>query len=187
MESISKEEISIGHLIEQTGKALANVEFCTFDDIKSVNILVKNLMRLIIEKNMILLRKLRTVISLIEFIKRSEFDIFIKVKKKLLCTIKKLANSIFTEEKGLALLIHGESVKFHCALNVCLNSEEISELGDLMTDFIDVVCEKKRILEYKLDEIIKLLNTIGFDLCETDSIMDHIKELQTLRWQENLN
>lgn len=179
LDSISKEEFSLGHLIDQTGEVIAKVEYCTFDDTKSVDDLVITLMRLIIESNMILLRKLRTVISLIKFIKCSEFDIFIKVKKKLLCTIKKLINSIFTEEKGLALLIHGESIKFHCTLNMCINSEEISEMGDMITDFVDVVCDKKRILEYKFSETINLLNTIGFNCSEIESIMDHIKELQS--------
>ena len=179
LESIGAEEISIGHLIDQTGKGIAEIKYCTFDDIKSVNDLVITMMRLIIEKNMILLRKMRTVISLIKFIKCSEFDIFIKVKKKLLCTIKKLINSIFTEEKGLALLIHGESVKSRCALKMCINSEEFSVLNELITDTVDVVCDKKRILEYKLDETITLLKTVGFSLNEIDSIMDHIKELQS--------
>lgn len=179
LESISEEEFSIGHLIDQTGKIIALIDYCTFDDIKSVNDLVIALMRLIIEKNMILLRKLKTVISLIKFIKCSEFDIFIKVKKKLLCTIKKLVSSIFTEEKGLALLIHGESVKFHCALKMCIDSEQISILEDLINDTIDAVCDKKRILEYKLSETIDLLKTVGFSLSEIDSVMDYIKELQS--------
>ena len=179
LESISEEEFSIGRLIDETGKIIAQIDYCTFDDIKSVNDLIIALMRLIIEKNMILLRKLQTVISLIKFIKCSEFDIFIKVKKKLLCTIKKLINSIFTEEKGLALLIHGESVKFRCALKMCINSEQISILEDSITDTVDAVCDKKRILEYKLSDTIDLLKTVGFSLSEIDSIMDHIKELQS--------
>lgn len=179
LECISKEEVATGHLIEQTGKIIAKVEYCTLDDIKEVDDSVLTLMRLINENNFILLRKLRTVIGLINFIKCSEFDIFIKVKKKLLCTIKKLINSIFTEEKGLALLIHGESEKLHCALSDCINIDEISQIGNFISKIVDVICEKKRILEYKLSETINLLNTIDFSSCEKDSVTDHLKELQS--------
>lgn len=60
LECISKEEDATGHLIEQTGKIIAKVEYCTLDDIKSVDDSVLTLMRLIIENNFILDRKLRT-------------------------------------------------------------------------------------------------------------------------------
>lgn len=180
LESIGAEEFSLGYLIDELDNGVANIDsYCTFDDIKQVNNLVITLMRLLVEKNMILLRKLRTVISLIEFIKCSEFDIFIKVKKELLCTIKKLISSIFKEEKGLAKLVFGESVKISCALKMCLNEEELSELDSLVTDIIDVICDKKRILEYKFSDTLTLLNTVGFSSCEIDSIMDYIKELQS--------
>lgn len=180
LESIGAEESSLGYLMDELGKGVANIDYyCSFDDIKQVNNLVTALMKLIAENNMILLRKLRTVISLIEFIKCSEFDIFIRVKKEMFCSIKKLINSIFKEEKGLAKLIFGESIKLSCALKMCLNDEELSEFDILITSIIDVVCDKKRILEYKLSEILTLLNTVGFSSCEIDSITDHIKELQS--------
>lgn len=184
LESIGSEESSLGYLIDELGKGVANIEsYCSFDDIKQVNNLVTTLMRLIVENNMILLRKLRTVISLIEFIKCSEFDIFIKIKKEMLCSIKKLINSIFKEEKGLANLIFGESVKLSCALKMCLNDEELSEVDSLITSILDVVCDKKRILEYKLSETLTLLNTVGFCSWEIDSIMDHLKELQSVSYK----
>lgn len=183
LESIGTEESSLGYLIDKLGKGVTNIaSYCTFDDIKQVNNLVITLMKLIVEKNMILLRKLRTVISLIKFIKDSEFDIFIKIKKEMFCTIKKLINSIFKEEKGLAELIFGESVKMSCALKMCINEEELSELDSLITSFIDVICDKKRILEYKLSEILTLLNTVGFSSCEIDSIMNHLKDLQSVAY-----
>lgn len=186
LESISKEEFSLGYLIEKLGDGVTNIEcYCDFDDIKQVNNLVATLMRLIVEKNMILLRKLRTVISLIKFIKCSEFDIFIKVKKELLCTIESLIKSIFSEEKGLSKLIYGESVKINCALKMCLNEEEISELDDLLNRFIDIICDKKRILEFKLRDILELLNIVGFSSCEIDSVIDLIKELQSCEINES--
>lgn len=184
LESIAAEESSLGYLIEKLGKGVTSIaSYCTFDDIKQVNNLVVTLMKLIVETNMILLRKLRTVISLIKFIKCSEFDIFIKVKKEMLCTIKNLINSIFKEERGLAELIFGESVKISCALKMCLNREELLELDSLITDFTSVVCDKKRILEYKLSEILALLNTVGFSSCEINSIMDHLQELQSVSYK----
>lgn len=187
LESIGKEEHSLGHLIEELGNGVANIKsFCDFDEIKQINNLVIALMRLIIENNTILLRKLRTVIKLIEFIKCSDFDIFIKVKQKLICTIKILVNSIFKEENGLAKLIFGETKKINHALKMCLNNEDISELDSLITGIKDVICDKKRILEYKFSEIVTLLNTVGFSSCEIDSIMDHIKKLQFLSY-ENQN
>lgn len=179
LESIGKEESSLGYLIEELGKNIANIEsYCSFEEIRQVNSLIVTLMRLIEENNMILLRKLRTVTSLIEFIKCSELDIFIKIKKEMLCSIKKLINSIFKEEEGLAKLIYGESIKLSCALKMCINDEELSELDNLITNIINVVCDKKRILEYKLSETLKLLNTVGFTQCEINSITDHIKDLQ---------
>ena len=149
--------------MEELGNGVANIKlFCDFDEIKQINNLVIGLMRLIIENNTILLRKLRTVIKLIEFIKCSDFDIFIKVKKILICTIKNLVNSVFKEEKGLAELIFGETKKINSALKMCLDNEEISELNSLITGIKDVICDKKRILEYKFSEIITLLNTVEF-------------------------
>lgn len=184
LESIGAEEFSLGYLIEELGGSVAKIDsYCSFDEIKQVNNLIVTLMRLIAKKNMILLRKLRTVVKIIKFIKCSEFDIFIKIKKEMLCTIKKLINSIFKEEKGLAKLIFGESKKISCALKMCLNDEELSELDNLITDVIDVICDKKRILEYKLDEAISLLNTVEFSQCEIDSILDHIKELQSCAFE----
>lgn len=181
LESIGTEEFSIGYLIDELGNGVANISYCTFNDIKVVNNLVITLMKLIVEKNMILQRKLRTVIKLIKFIKCSDFDIFIKVKKELLCTIKNcLINSIYKEEKGLAKLIYGESAKVSDALKMCIKDEEITELDSLINNVIDVIYDKKRILEYKLSETLTLLNTVGFSSCEIDSITDHIKELQTL-------
>ena len=181
LESIGAEESSLGYLIDKLGKGVTIIaSYCTFNDIKQVNNLVIKLMKLIVEKNMILLRKLQTVISLIKFIKCSEFDIFIKVKREMLCTIKNLINSIFIEKKGLAELIFGESIKISCALKMCLNEEELSELDSLITSFIDVICDKKRILEYKFSEILTLLNAVGFSSCDIDLIMDYIKELKSV-------
>ncbi len=185
LESIGAEESSLGYLIDKLGKGVTNIaSYCTFDDIKQINNLVITLMKLIVEKNMILLRKLQTVIRLIKFIKCSEFDFFIKIIKEMLCAIENLINSIFKEEKGLAELIFGESVKISCALKMCLNEEELSELDSLITSFIDVICDKKRILENKLSEILTLLNTVGFSSCEIDFIMDHIKELQSIAFKD---
>lgn len=181
LESIGAEECSLGYLIDKLGKGVTNIaSYCTFDDIKQVNNLVVTLMKLIVEKNMILLRKLQTVIRLIKFIKCSEFDFFIKVKKEMLCSIKNLISSIFKEEEGLAELIFGESVKISCALKMCLNEEELLELDRLITSFIDVICDKKRILEFKFSEILTLLNTVGFSSCEIGFILDHIKELESV-------
>ncbi len=181
LESIGEEEFSLGYLIDELGDGVANISYCTFNDIKTVNNLVITLMKLIVEKNMILQRKLRTVVKLIEFIKCSDLDIFIKVKKELLCTIKKcLINSVYKEEKGLAKLIYGESAKICEALKMCINDEEITELDSLINNVIDVICDKKRILEYKLSDTLTLLNTVGFSSCEIDSIIDHTKELQSL-------
>jgi len=69
--------------------------------------------------------------------------------------------------------------KLHCGLSVCVNRDEISEISNFISKIIDVICEKKRILEYKFSETIDLLNTVGFSSSETDSVTDHIKELQS--------
>lgn len=183
--SIGAEESSLGYLIDKLGKGVANVAFyCTFDDIKQVNNLVVTLMKLIVEKNMILLRKLRTVIRFIKFIRCSESDILEKVKKEILCTIKNLVNSIFKEERGLAELIFGESLKINRALCMCLNKKELLELDSLIANFINVICDKKQILECKLGEILTLLNIFDFSPCEIDSIMDYIKELQSIAFKD---
>jgi|GEM_PF-416428 len=180
LKSIAAEEYSLGCLIETLGEGLTNIEFhCSFDEIKQVNNIVITLMKVIVEKNMILLRKLKTAIGIIEFIKCSDFDIFIKIKKDLLCTIKELVKSIFNEEKGLAKLIYGESIKIRKALQMCLSDEELSELDCLLTNVIDIICEKKRILEDKLCETIKLLKTVGFSSCDIESITDYISDIQS--------
>ena len=68
LESIGTEEFSLGCLIGILGKSIENIVcYCTFDDIKQVNNLVVTLMRLIVNLNTILLRELRTVVSLIKF------------------------------------------------------------------------------------------------------------------------
>ena len=180
LKSIAAEEYSLGCLIDKLGEGLANIEFhCSFDEIKKVNNIVITLMKVIVEKNMILLRKLRTAISIIEFIKCSDLDIFIKIKQDLLCTIKELVKSIFNEEKGLAKLIYGESIKIKKALQMCLSDEELCELDCLLTNFIDIICEKKRILEDKLCEIIRLLNAVGFSSCDIESIINYISKIQS--------
>lgn len=188
LESIGEEEYSLSYLIDKLGEGLANVEFYSdFEDIKKIDNMVVALMKLIVEINMILLRKLRTVISLIRDIKCSDFDIFIKIKKELLHIIKNsLIESIFKEEKSLAKLIHAESIKLTEALKLCLNNEELSELNPLLISFINVVCSKRRILEYKLSETITLLNIVGFDSCEIDSVMDYIKEIQGIAYEKEL-
>lgn len=181
LDSIGEEEFSLGCLIGILGESVANITcYCSFDDIKKVNNLIVTLMRLIITINTILLRELRTVVSIILFIKDSDLDIFIRIKREMLCIIKNLIDSIFKEERGLVELIFGESVKISCALNMCLNEEELLELDSLITSFIDVICEKRQILEFKLSEVLRLLNTIGFSSSEIDFIMDHIKELQSV-------
>ena len=62
---------------------------------------------------------------------------------------------------------------------MCLNEKELLELDSLITILIDVICDKKRILEFKLSEILALLNSVGFSSCDIDFIMGHIEELQS--------
>lgn len=185
LKSIASEEYSLGCLIDALGEGLINVKFhCSFDEIKQVNNIIITLMKVIIEKNMILLRKLKTAINIIEFIKCSDLDIFIQIKKNLLCTIKELIKSIFNEEKGLAKLIYGESVKIRKALKMCLSDEELNVLDCLLTDIIDIICEKKKILENKLVETIKLLKIVSFSPCDIETIIDYISHIQSHTFTE---
>jgi hypothetical protein len=162
LRSIGEEEVSLGNLIDRLGVAIIDVApaIATFEDVQAVDNSVRALMKVIVQKNMVLLRKLRTTVQFIQ-------SIGVVFPPDVLATLQDiirnfLIRSIQSEESGLSQLISGESIKFSTALAIGLTVDELLALNSLVTGIMDTVVQKNMILEAKLEEIIALIGLAGF-------------------------
>ncbi len=164
--SIGQEESALGSLIDRIGVGIVQVAptITSLDDVIAVNNSVRSIMKVIVQKNMVLLRKLRSTVRFFEFLlSTTGVNLPFDVISALQNTIRNnLIQSISREENGLAQLILGESSKFSRALALGLTVEELLVLNDSVTGVIDTVVQKNMILEAKLEEIVALIGLVDF-------------------------
>jgi hypothetical protein len=186
LDSIGEEEFSLGKLIELIGFEIIKLpKSSTFENIKDVYRNATALMKVIVEKNMVLLKKLRSIVQFIEYILCEGLIFPNCVLENLLNIIKnKLIASIYTEKIGLSKLIQSNSFKLRSAFSNCLTEDELFEIKCITEDVLDTVDEKNKILEYKLEEIIALIKLVRFTSCDLNLIADTFEHIQKSAIQE---
>ncbi len=163
---IANEENALGNLIRALGNTvrLLTPTLNTVGQLQAADEIVLSLMRVITEKNLVLLSKLRRLVG---FIVNNSDAFPIPNPAQVAATIAaiiSLINSITVEENGLAVLIDGETAKLDRAVDLTDAIDEVPLLlafNDTITSVIDIVVQKNMILEAKLEDILALL-ALGF-------------------------
>lgn len=162
---IANEENALGNLIGALGNAVRLLApGLTLAQLQSADQIVISLMRVITEKNLVLLSKLR---RLVRFIVNNSAAFPTPTAAQVAATIaaiNSLITSIVVEENGLAVLIEGEAAKLSRAVALTTNAAGIPDLlafNTTITSVIDIVVQKNMILEAKLEDILALL-ALGF-------------------------
>lgn len=162
--SIANEEIALGTSLSNIGTiaeafALPAVGL-TIAQLQAVDQWVLSLIRVITEKNLVLLSKLR---RLVRFLANNAITPSDSQAVQAAININRLIDSIRNEENGLARIIDGETAKLNRAVTVTLAAgaggiNNLLSFNDTVTSVIDVVVQKNMILEAKLEEILALLS-----------------------------
>ncbi|WP_019227680.1 hypothetical protein [Sedimentibacter sp. B4] len=162
---IANEENALGNLIRALGNAVRLLApSLTLAQLQAVDQIVISLLRVITEKNLVLLSKLRRLVRFI--INNSEAFPTPSAAQvaATIAAINSLITSIVVEENGLAVLIEGEAAKLNRAVALTTNAAGIPGLlafNNTITSVIDIVVQKNMILEAKLEDILALL-ALGF-------------------------
>ncbi|MDD2494808.1 MAG: hypothetical protein PHE29_06400 [Tissierellia bacterium] len=162
---IANEENALGNLIGALGNVVRLLApTLSLVQLQDVDEIVIGLLRVITEKNLVLLSKLR---RLIRFIVNNSTAFPTPTAEQVaavIAAITNLINSITVEENGLALLIEAEAAKLNRAVILTTTAAGVPSLiafNDTITSVIDVIVQKNMILEAKLEEILALLS-LGF-------------------------
>lgn len=163
--AIANVENALGNLIRALGNAVRLLApILTFAQLQLVDQIVIALMRVITEKNLVLLSILR---RLVRFIVNNAASFPTPTPAQVAATIaaiNALINSITVEENGLAVLIEAEAAKLSRAIALTTTAVGVPGLiafNTTITSVIDIVVQKNMILEAKLEEILALL-ALGF-------------------------
>ncbi|MEL7604449.1 hypothetical protein SDC9_64349 [bioreactor metagenome] len=162
---IANEENALGNLIRALGNAVRLLApALSLAQLQAVDQIVISLLRVITEKNLVLLSKLR---RLVRFIVNNSDSFPTPTAAQVAATIaaiNSLITSITVEENGLAVLIEGEAAKLNRAVALTTSAAGIPGLlafNNTITSVIDIVVQKNMILEAKLEDILALL-ALGF-------------------------
>jgi hypothetical protein len=161
---IANEENALGSLIAVIGTVVGLLApGLTLEQLQVVDELVLALMRVITEKNLVLLSKLRRVVRYI--INNSEnFPIPSAAQvAAIIAALNALINAIRVEENGLAVLIDAEAAKLNRAIVLTTTAGDVDGLidfNDIITSIIDIIVQKNMILEAKLEDILAII-TLG--------------------------
>lgn len=162
---IANEENALGNLIGALGTVVdALAPSLTLVQLQAVDEIVLALMRVITEKNLVLLSKLRRVVR---FIVNNSGDFPPPTAAQVaavVAAINALITSIVVEENGLAVLIEAEATKLTRAIGLTTTAggvDDLLDFNDTITSVIDIIVQKNMILEAKLEDILELLS-LGF-------------------------
>lgn len=178
---IANEENALGNLIRALGNVVRLLApGLTLAQLETVDQIVISLMRVITEKNLVLLSKLRRVVR---FIVNNSASFPIPTAAQVAATvaaINSLITSIVVEENGLAVLIEGEAAKLNRAVALTTTPAGIPGLlafNTTITSVIDIVVQKNMILEAKLEDILALL-ALGFTPAQLAAFAVTLSNLQ---------
>lgn len=180
LNSIGNEEIALGSLIARLGNAVRLLApSLTIAQLQTVDQIVTSLMRVITEKNLVLLSKLR---RLVRFIVNNAASFPIPSAAQVAATIaaiNKLINSINAEENGLAVLIEAEAVKLSraVAITTAAGIPALLAFNTTITSVMDIIVQKNMILEAKLEDILALL-ALGFTPAQLAAFAITLSNLQ---------
>ena len=161
---IANEENALGNLIGAIGTlvdALAPV--LAFEQLQAADELILAILRVITEKNLVLLSKLRRVVR---FIINNSEDFPTPTQAQVdavIAALNALINAIRVEENGLAVLIDAEAAKLNRAIELTTTAggvDDLLDFNDIITSALDIIVQKNMILEAKLEDIIAII-TLG--------------------------
>jgi hypothetical protein len=159
---IANEENALGNLIGALGTVVGLLApGLSLEQLQDVDrLIVLPLMRVITEKNLVLLSKLRRVVR---FIVNNSADFPPPTAAQVaavIAAINAMINSIIVEENGLAVLIEAEATKLDTAIDLTTTAGDIDDLlafNETITSVIDIIVQKNMILESKLEDILALI------------------------------
>ena len=159
---IANEENALGNLIRALGTIVGLLApGLSLEQLQDVDrLIVLPLMRVITEKNLVLLSKLRRVVR---FIVNNSADFPPPTAAQVaavIAAINAMINSIIVEENGLAVLIEAEATKLDTAIDLTTTAGDIDDLlafNEIITSVIDIIVQKNMILESKLEDILALI------------------------------
>jgi hypothetical protein len=161
---IANEENALGNLIGAIGTlvdVLAPV--LAFEQLQAADELILAILRVITEKNLVLLSKLRRVVR---FIINNSEDFPTPTQAQVdavIAALNALINAIRVEENGLAVLIDAEAAKLNRAIELTTTAggvDDLLDFNDIITSVLDIIVQKNMILEAKLEDIIAII-TLG--------------------------
>lgn len=159
---IANEENALGNLIRALGTIVGLLApGLSLEQLQDVDrLIVLPLMRVITEKNLVLLSKFRRVVR---FIVNNSADFPPPTAAQVaavIAAINAMINSIIVEENGLAVLIEAEATKLDTAIDLTTTAGDIDDLlafNEIITSVIDIIVQKNMILESKLEDILALI------------------------------
>lgn len=162
LSDIAAEEAALGRLIFWLGQVverLVTLLTLDFESLQLIDQVVIALMRVITEKNLVLLSKLRRVIRFL-LNNIEEFSVTPGDLQSGVAAIIELIEAINEEETGLASLIDGETAKLTeaIAITTAANVDDLLAFNNTITSVIDIVVQKNMILEAQLEDILAVLN-----------------------------
>lgn len=161
---IANEEVALGTLIGAIGTLVdALAPTLTLAQLQAADELVLAILRVITEKNLVLLSKLRRVVR---FIINNQANFPTPTQAQIdavIAALNALINAIRVEENGLAVLIDAEAAKLNRAVvltNTVGGVNDLLDFNDIITSVVDIIVQKNMILEAKLEDIIAII-TLG--------------------------
>lgn len=180
---IANEENALGNLIAVLGTVVGFLApGLTLAQLQTVDELVLAIMRIITEKNLVLLSKLRRVVRFI-INNSANFPIPSAAQvAAVIAAINALINAIRVEENGLGVLIEAEATKLNRAVNLTTTAGGIDNLlafNETITSVIDIIVQKNMILEAKLEDILSLITIEnGFSPAQLEAFAATLSNLQ---------
>lgn len=174
--SIFNEENALADLIDaEATKINTALPIATsVEDLLELDQSVRALIKIIVQKNFVLQRKLRDVIQFIEFL-ISEGVVLPVTIVNVINNLILLINAISNEETSLATLIDSEAQKINRAGNFGPTTTQRLEMNNSVSSIFDAIVQKNIILEAKLEDVLFLLRQV------------ELNETQLLQIETNLS
>ncbi|MGG7619069.1 hypothetical protein [Bacillus coreaensis] len=174
--SIFNEENALADLIDaEATKINTALPIATsVEELLELDQSVRALIKIIVQKNFVLQRKLRDVIQFIEFL----ISVGVVLPVTIVNVINNLIlliNAISNEETSLATLIDSEAQKINRAGNFGPTTAQRFEMNNSVSSIFDAIVQKNIILEAKLEDVLFLLRQV------------ELNETQILQIETNLS
>ncbi|MBY0147831.1 hypothetical protein [Neobacillus niacini] len=176
--SIFNEENALAELIQaEADKINTAIPIATtVEELVELDQSVRALMKIIVQKNFILQRKLRNVIQFIEFLISENVVLPITIQN-VINNLILLINAISNEETSLGALIESEAQKIDRAGNFGPTTEQRLEINNSVGSIVDTIVQKNMILEAKLEDVLSLFRQVELNEIQIEQIENSLSNI----------